>query len=203
MLSWYFFNFDGDLDFALGTGYSTTGEDIFHVLNVPEKTEEWRSVDVDGPFYGYDIANVDATPGMEIIYVSSRSGSGYDEGITFIVDFETGVTKYTSASNHPYTNTWTGVHALTTGDIDGDEQREIIIGTDDLYDGRVHVLDGGSHSLLYSVELEDGSPIYSLGFMTVNGRAKIVAGGGVEHTGSEGVKIYVIDAQSGRTFLNQ
>eukprot|EP00091_Calanus_sinicus_P002592 TRINITY_DN12671_c0_g1_i2.p1 TRINITY_DN12671_c0_g1~~TRINITY_DN12671_c0_g1_i2.p1 ORF type:complete len:205 (+),score=46.36 TRINITY_DN12671_c0_g1_i2:465-1079(+) len=33
--------------------------------------------------------------------------------------------------------------------------------------------------------------------MTVNGRGKIVAGGGVEHTGSEGAKIYVIDADSG------
>ena len=85
--------------------------------------------------------------------------------------------------------TWTGVHDIAIADVDGDNKQDILVATDQLYDGRLHVIDGATHVLKNSYSYDSGSPLYQVTTADIdgNGDQEIIAGGGMEHTGSPGV----------------
>jgi len=98
---------------------------------------------------------------------------------------------------------WTGTHDFELRDVDGDRNLEILVAADWLYDGVVEIYDFGSDDT-FSLQWTNasrpfGSPFYSVDAVDVDGDGalEIVAGGGMEHTGAEGIFIYVYDYETG------
>ncbi len=154
---------------------------------------------MDGPFNAVALGDCDGDEAEEIVCASFASESGYDDGLVYVFDAETHVLEWRSDPGFFESFAWTGLHVVAIGDVDGDPAPEILVGTDRLYDGRVYVIDGATHVLEQTYELDEGAPVYSLavGDVDKDGAMEVVAGAGREHTGAPGVYVYVIDGATG------
>ena len=190
---------DGDLEILWGAGASSTGADYLYVYGIPTRSLEWKSEHIDGPFHALDAGDVDSDGEQEIVVASFKSGSGYNDGTVFIFDATTHELEWESEEDMFGGFAWTGVHDLRIADVDDDAVPEIVIATDSLYVGAIHVINGITHGMEQSYFYDDGAPIYSLavGDVDDDGETEIVAGGGREHTGAPGVYVYVIDGATG------
>jgi len=186
------FDNDASLDLLWGSGFSSTGPDFLFINDIAQNLREWSSGDSDGPYYAVSYGDVDNDGVDEIVYASFRGGTG--DGIVTAMEVDTREIIWQTSSN-TFGGTWTGIHDIAVADLDGNGTHEVIVATDRLYDGRVHILDGLNGTITKSVVLESGSPIYSLKILDIDGDStlEIIAGGGVEHTGSKGTFVYVID----------
>ena len=195
---------DGDLEILWGAGATSTGEDHLYVHDIPTLAFEWSSKHIDGPFHAVDVGDVDSDGYEEIVIVSYESNSGYDDGVVHILDAETHDMEWQSGFDLFGGFAWTGVHDVAIGDVDDDMDTEIVVATDELYDGAIYVINGVSHSIEASYTYDDGAPIYSVEISDVDhdGQTEIVAGGGREHTGAPGVYIYVINGSTGTVEWN-
>jgi hypothetical protein len=70
------FDQDGSREIAWGAGASSSGADYFFVCDVASKEEEWRSLDLDPPFTGFDIHDPAGDGRLQITTMSSGSNSG-------------------------------------------------------------------------------------------------------------------------------
>lgn len=191
---------DGKLELIWGAGYSSTGADYLYIHDLDTRVFEWRSKDISGPFYGYEMADVDNDGVSEIVAVSYESESGYSDGVVFVFDSLTFELKWSTAESKPFHgHAWTGVHDLSVGDVNGDGNTDIVVVTDNLYDGALYVLEGKSGALQYEKVFDSGSPLYAvkLADLEGDGDIEIVAAGGKEHTGASGRFIYVINGNDG------
>ena len=190
---------DGILEILWGAGSNTTGEDHLLVYSLRGLANEWSSQHVDGPFHAMDIGDVDSDGTEEIVFASFESGSGYDDGYVFIYDATTFQLEWQSPKNMFNGRAWTGIHALKIGDVDDDGVREIVVGTDDLRDGVIFIINGQTHAVEQSYSYDDSAPIYTLDIADVDNddQTEIIAGGGRASTGAPGVYIYVINGSSG------
>lgn len=190
-------NFDNDanLEVLWGAGYSSTGPDYLFIHDLTTDLREWQSGEQSGPYPGVAYGNIDGDNIPDRVYASFESESGYGDGIVTAISGATNEVLWQTTSNTFGGFAWTGLHDVVVADIDGDAVNEVIVGTDELYDGIVYVLNPADGSVRSSVMLEDGSPIYSVKVVDIDGDGdmEILAGGGKEHTGSNGVYVYVID----------
>jgi len=194
-------DFDGDDDMEIlwGAGATSTGEDHIFIHDIPTLAFEWASEHVDGPFHAIEVGDVDSDGDQELVIVSYESNSGYDDGVVFVFDAETHELEWQSGFDMFGGSAWTGVHDVAIGDVDDDTETEIVIATDELYDGAIYVVNGISHSIEGAYVYDDGAPIYSVEIADVDqdGQTEIIAGGGREHTGAPGVYVYVISGATG------
>lgn len=190
---------DGQLEVMWGTGFGSGGQDIFFVYGIPSGTQEWKSGHIDGAFDALDVGDVDGDGRDEIVFVSYESESGYNDGVLFVLDAETKQVEWEGPHDLFLGRAWTGVHAVRIGDVDGDGSKEIVVGTDELYDGKIYVLNGSTRAIKASYRYDSGAPIWSLDIADVDndGQVEIIAGGGREHTGAPGVYVYVINGATG------
>jgi FG-GAP-like repeat/Divergent InlB B-repeat domain len=190
---------DGELEIVWGAGASSSGADHFYVHDIKSLLLEWQSTHVDGPFHALDIGDVDSDGEKELVFASFESNSGYDDGYVFVYNASTLALEWQSPLNLFGGHAWTGIHALKIGDVDGDGVKEIVIGTDDLYDGVIYVINGETYALEKTYTYDEGAPIYALEIADIDndGQVEIIAGGGREHTGAPGVYIYVINGATG------
>lgn len=189
-------NIDDDIGLELvwGAGHSSTGADYLYVHDIETNTRQWQSPDSSGGSFSavaFGRLNADQIP--DRIYASYSSQSG--DGILTAVDGSTDEVLWQTTSSTFGGFAWTGIHDVTIGDIDGDNINEVVVGTDRLYDGRVYILNASDGEKTGEVALESGSPIYSVMIADIDsdGDMEILAGGGKEHTGANGVYVYVID----------
>jgi WD40 repeat protein len=191
---------DGMVEVVWGAGYSSTGEDILAFASLETEQIEWSSTDIGGPLAQVDVGDVDADGEMEIVMASFESRSGYDDGIIFVFDAITHALEWQS---EPILGglAWTGIHQLRLANLDADNQLEIIVGTDLLYDGVIKVYDGLTHEVQLQTDPNNysGAPVYSLDIADADGdgSVNIVAGLGKAHTGAEGLYLLVLDPLSG------
>ncbi len=190
---------DGELEILWGAGASSTGADHLFVYGIPALSPEWQSQHIDGPFPAIDVDDIDNDGQQEIVFASFESDSGYSDGTLFIYDATTKALEWQSPTDMFGGHAWTGIHDLKIGDVDDDGTKEIVVGTDRLYDGAVYVIDGQSKEIEQSYFYDDGAPIYSIDIADVDndGQTEIIAGGGREHTGAPGVYVYAINGSSG------
>lgn len=190
---------DTDLEILWGAGATSTGEDHLYVHDIPTLAREWQSDHIDGPFHAIDAGDVDSDGHIEIVIVSFESNSGYDDGVVFVFDAETHALEWKSGVDLFGGYAWTGVHDVAVGDVDDDAETEIVVATDELYDGAIYVINGTSHSIEGAYVYDEGAPIYSVEIVDIDndGATEIVAGGGREHTGAPGVYVYVINGSTG------
>ncbi len=183
-----------------GAGYSSTGADHLYVHDLKTKEHEWTNVDILGPFYGYKFGDVDNDGIFEIIAISNSSNSSYGDGILYVFDSTTFELKWSTQESSPFGGyAWTGIHDLEIADIDGDNNNEILVVTDRLYDGALYVLNGSDGSLKYSKIYDSGSPLYAIKTADIDndGDVEIIVSSGKEHTGSPGKYIYILNGADG------
>ena len=163
------FDRDGEIEIAWGAGYSSTGADFFFVCDVKSKEEEWKSIDIDPPFNGFDIYDPAEDGKYQITALSSGSNSGYDGGIVFGFDLETKHIIWKNA-----TNDFRASVSLTTGDIDNTVFREVIL----VSENNIHVLNGVTGAPKYDVKLGYSSHISSVITLDIDedGQDEIVVG---------------------------
>ena len=177
---------------------SSAGDHLF-VADSVSNTIEFDAGQLDPPFLALAYGDVDDDGKPEIVFASSESDSGSDDGIVYIMDAETGSIEWNSGTDFFGGYAWTGLHDIAFGDVDDDGQTEILVATDRLYDGALYVIDGATHTLENRYIYDDGAPLYSLaiGDVDADGDTEIVAGGGREHSGAPGVYVYIIDGATG------
>jgi hypothetical protein len=190
---------DGKAEVLWGAGWTSTGADYFYVYDLATRAQEFRSDDLVGPFAAVAKGDCDNDGHDEIVAISSESESGYADGIVYVFDAETFALEWHSSSSLFGRYAWTGIHDVAIGDVDGDGANEIVVGTDRLYDAAVYVIDGKTHAVKKQYFYDDGNPISAIAVADFDrdGRMDIVAGNSVEHTGSPGTYLYVIDGATG------
>ncbi|MBD1909986.1 MULTISPECIES: FG-GAP-like repeat-containing protein [unclassified Leptolyngbya] len=190
---------DGTLEIVWGSGATSTGPDYLYISDLATGTQEWQSSHLDGPFNAIDVDDIDNDGTQELVFASSRSNSSYGDGIVSIVDSTTHTSEWQSQSNFFGGTTWTGIHDVELGDVNGDGVKEIVVATDRLYDGAIYVLDGQTKQIQNSYFYDQGAPMQSLAIADVDndGTNEIIAGGSRAHTGAPGVYTYILDARTG------
>lgn len=194
---------DGVVDLLWGAGWSSTGSDFLYVAaTTGSHAIKWQSLDLEGPFLGPAIGDLDGDGAPELVVCSTYSEAAYSSGRILVFDLATLTLRGISA---PVVNNfaWTGVHDLKLRDLDGDGHMDILIGADYLYDGAIEVYSFSStntFTLKWSnTTRPSGSPfnMVEVADLDGNGTSEIIAGNSVAHTGSEGVYVYIYDYPSG------
>ena len=199
---------DAGLELVFGSGFSSTGDDHLYVADLATRLVEWSSFQLDGPFLGPERGDIDGDGRPELVFASTESDSGYQGGRIVVVDPATFAVRAVSAA------AWgdlTGLHDLKLRNVDGDAALEIVVATDHLYDGEIRIYDFDGPTNTFSQrwtnsEKPSGLPFHSVEVadLDADGELEVVAGGGREHTGAEGVFVYVFSLATGlrewRTF---
>lgn len=178
-------NNDGLMELIWTAGWTSTGSDYLYIYNVRDSKQIWRSEDVNGPFYALATGDVDEDGNDEIVATSFQSESGYDSGILFIFDAKTNRLKWKSDGNF-FRNTWEGVYTADISDVDNDGKNEIIVATDQLYDGQLWIVNGKTH-VIESSHLFDTGGFRALAVEDVDndGQKEIIT--------TDNSKLYVIN----------
>jgi hypothetical protein len=81
---------DGIVDLLWGAGWSSTGADYLYVASTTgSHAIKWQSVDLQGPFLGPVIGDLDGDGRPELVVSSLSSNSGYDSGRILVFDLVT------------------------------------------------------------------------------------------------------------------
>jgi hypothetical protein len=192
---------DGVLELLWGAGASSSGPDYLFVHSVATRAREYRSFDISSMYSALDVGDVDNDGRNELVAFSTESESGYADGVMLIFDAETHELEHRSNTNLFGGMAWTGVRSARIGNIDGDPQPEILVGTDRLYDGRLFVIDGISRAVQHEWPFDSGSPLQNLELADLDGDGQldVVATNGHAHSGSPGTFIYAINPRTGAT----
>lgn len=193
---------NGQKEILWGSGATSTGEDHLYVGNWATEAILWQNFHLDGPFIGPVQGDLTGDKVPEIVVVSWESDSGYSSGRILVFDAETKTLIGMSApivSNRA----WTGTHDLKLVDVDLDGRQEILIGADYLYNGVIEIYDFNedhTFSLNWTNNTRPiGAPFYSISAADIDndGSMEIIGGVGREHTGADGIIIYVYDYVTG------
>lgn len=194
---------DGVADLLWGAGWTSSGADYLYIAaTTGSHAIKWQSLDLEGPFLGPTIGDLDGDGNSELVVCSTYSDATYSSGRILVFDLATLALRGISA---PVIDNfaWTGVHDLKLRDLDNDGRLEIVIAGDYLYDGAIEVY-GFDSSNAFNLRWSNttrpsGSPFYRVEVADLdgNGTQEIIAGNTVAHTGSEGVYVYVFDYPSG------
>jgi hypothetical protein len=194
---------DGVADLLWGAGATSSGPDYLYVANTFGAHDiKWQNFDLEGPFLGPLIGDLDGDGQPELVICSRYSESGYGSGRILVFDLNT--LTFRAISDPLVDNgAWTGVHDLKLRDVEGNGRMEIVIGADSYYDGAIEIYRFDSNSTFTRTWANSTRPIGSpFSFVDVadldnNGMLKIIGGNGVAHSGSPGVFVYVYDYPSG------
>jgi hypothetical protein len=193
---------DAGLELLFGSGFSSTGDDHLYVADLATRAFEWSSIHLDGPFLGPERGDVDGDGRAELVFASTESESGYVGGRILVVDTSTLAVRAVSAGSQ---SDLTGLHDLKLRNVDTDAALEIVVATDNLYDGQIRIYDFDGPSNTFSLRWTNSERPFGLPFHSVevadldlDGNLEVIAGGGREHTGAEGVFVYVFDLATGQ-----
>jgi len=194
---------DGVVDVLWGAGATSSGPDYLYVANTTGAHNiKWQNLDLEGPFLGPAIGDLDGDGQPELVICSTYSDATYGSGRILVFDLASLALR---AISDPVVdnNAWTGVHDLKLRDVDGNGRMEIVIGADYLYDGVIEIYrfdsDNTFTRIWTNATRPSGNPFnfVEVADLDNNGTVKVIAANFVEHTGSDGVYVYAYDYPSG------
>lgn len=188
---------DGVPEILWGAGHTSTGPDYLYVADTVTHLREWQSVDLRGPFLGFDHGDTDGDHKPELVAAAMASDSFYGDGRYLVWDAVTRTLEHLG-SDQGGTN-WTGSWRVATGNADADPQREICLISSYFYDGMIYCYDGLTHLEEWHTMIPSGLSFRSLQMVDVDGDGtlEVVAGTGQEHTGAPGLYVYAFEAATG------
>lgn len=193
---------DGVADLVWGAGWTSTGADYFYVADTTgTHTIKWQSLDLEGPFLGPFIADLDGDGKQELVICSTTSASGYSGPRILVFDYATLALR--GISSPTLVNSFGNANDMKVRDLEGDGHAEIVIATSNLYDGLIDVISFDSSNVFTMkwtnpTPRPNGSPFnfVEIADLDGNGTSEIIAGNSVATTGSDGVFVYIYDYPS-------
>lgn len=189
---------NGDKELIWAAGCNTTGPDYLYIADWQTRQIVWRSEDLNGPFIGPEIGDLDGDGRPECVTVSFASEAGYDSGRMLVFDATTfeleAVSPPVVGGRAHY-----GVHDLLLYDVDQDGRDEIVIGAGEHSDGVIEIYDysAGAFTLQWTnpMPYPRGATFHSVAISDVDqdGDLEVVGGVGRISTGALGVFVYVFD----------
>jgi len=192
-------NNDGMKEVLWGAGATSSGNDRLYVGNWASRTIAWENIQLDGPFVGPEVGDLDGDGIAELVFASTESNAGYASGRIVVVDSRTMKVRAVSQGVAGGTFGWTGIKDLKLRDVDGDGRPEILVAGGWLYDG---LIEGYSFAANNTFTLTWTNTVRPSGvsFTSVevadidgDGTLELLAGTRAETTGSIGEFIYVYD----------
>lgn len=148
---------DGSPELMWADGSSSSGATHKFVYSLPERTEEWVSLHLEGPFSQIAVTDVDNDSEPEIITLTKGSE---DNGSGIITVFDA-ITREREWQSDPdlmsVMDNWEGNYAMEIIDVDGDDEMEIVIAGGKLYTGAMWVFNGATHELESSHDWQSSS----------------------------------------------
>jgi FG-GAP-like repeat len=183
---------DGVLDLLWGSGWSSTGADYLYVADTTgTHAIKWQSVDLQGPFLGPLIGDLDGDSQPELVVCSYQSRSGYSSGRILVFDLATLTLRGMSA---PIAGGFATTLDLKLREVDGDGRMEIVVVAGS-YGGKIEVY-GFDSSNAFSLEWTNTTSSFGTSFNFVdvadldgNGTNEIIASG----NGSDGISVSIFD----------
>lgn len=190
-------NNDGKNEIFWGAGATSTGSDFLYVGDYTKSSILWQNQHLDGPFLKPAVGDIDGDGKPELVTATFSSDAGYKSGRILVFD---GYTLALKGMSEPIADSfgWTGIHDLKLRDVTWHPGKEIVIASDWLYDGLIEVYSFklGNFTKVWTNSLKpSGSPFYSVDMADLdnNGQRELIIGGGREHTGADGVFVYLYD----------
>jgi FG-GAP-like repeat/FG-GAP repeat len=192
---------DGVAELLWGAGYTDTGADHLYVASTTGAHDiKWESLDLQGPFLGPVIGDLDGDGQPELVICSPYSEAEYGSGRILVFDFAT--LSLRAVSDPVVDNSaWTGVHDFKLRDVEGNGRMEIVIASSYIYDGAIEIYRFDSNNTFTRIWTNATRPTGSpFAFVDVadldnNGTLKIIGGAESDYQG--GVYVYIYDYPSG------
>ena len=170
---------DGVVDLLWGAGWTSTGPDYLYVANTTGSRDiKWQSLDLEGPFLGPAIGDLDGDGQPELVICSAYSDSQYASGRILVFDL---ATLSLRGISNPVTNSPTGVYDLKLRDVEGNGRMQIVVGTEDFSIGAaVEVYRFDSNNAFTRIWTNATGPFSGFNFVEVadlnnNGTRKVIA----------------------------
>jgi hypothetical protein len=191
-------NNDGVKELIWGAGADSTGSDRLYVANWATRTIAWESEQLDGPFLGPEVGDLDGDGISEFVFASSSSESGYYSGRIVVVDSRTMKVRAVYAGVGG--GTFARINDLKLRDVNRDGRLEILTAGWLLYDGFIeaYAFDTSNKFTLTwtNATRPDEQAFYGVEVADIDGDGtlEVIGACGRESTGATGTFIYVYDA---------
>jgi uncharacterized repeat protein (TIGR01451 family) len=187
---------DGATELLWGGGTVSSGPDNLYIADIATRAVEWKSPDLGQPLSSLGVGDVDGDGRQEIVMVSHGSTSPNGYGLILIYDAETHALEWQSGV---VGSVLTRIHSLRLGDVNGDDRQDILVATEESYEGVIEAYDGLTHERMWQSAKIWGTNFNSLTIADVDadGNVEVVGGQDVDHNGWTGSRIVVLDGATG------
>jgi hypothetical protein len=192
---------DGVVELLWGAGWTDTGPDHLYVANTTGgHNVEWQNINWWGPFAGPAIGDLDGDGQPELV-ICSQGSELLDSPRILVFDLATLALRAISPPIIDNGFSVYGVGDLKLRDVQGNGRKQIVIGTDSVYDGVIVVYRFDSNNTFTRIWTNatrpDGAPFRFVDVADLDNNGVLKVLGGNYDASGNGVYMYAYDYPSG------